>query len=176
MLITILQRTPPWVWVILVVLVGLGLLQSVARTVSLRRIVLLPLAMTAMSLHGTFNIFPPATWSWVMWLGGALVSATWFGSADLPAGVRFDTRRRVFELPGSWQPMALMLAIFLTRYLVAVVLAMAPGLTRDPATAAIVSSIYGALSGVFLGRMVRMLRAARETSPQQPPATNVAWG
>ena len=53
---------------------------------------------------------------------------------------------------------------------------MAPQLTSDPATAAIVSSVYGALSGVFIGRLVRLLRAARESSPPPPPATSVAWG
>ena len=72
--------------------------------------------------------------------------------------------------------MALMMAIFVTRYIVGVTLAMAPQLTSDPATAAIVSSVYGALSGVFIGRLVRLLRAARESSPPPPPATSVAWG
>ena len=108
MMLTILQQTPIWVWAILVVLIGLGLLQSVERTASLRRVVMLPLAMTALSLHGTFNTFAPATWSWVMWVGTALVSATWFAAGDLPAGTRFDPARRVFQLSGSWQPMALM--------------------------------------------------------------------
>ncbi len=176
MLFTILQHTPLWVWGILAILIGLGLLQSVERVASLRRVVMLPLAMTALSLHGTFNAFPPATWSWVMWVGAALVSGIWFASGDLPAGVRFDGRQRVFHLPGSWQPMALMMAIFVTRYIVGVTLAMAPQLTSDPATAAIVSSVYGALSGVFIGRLVRLLRAARESSPPPPPAANVAWG
>ena len=110
------------------------------------------------------------------WIGAALVSATWFASADLPAGVRFDAQRRVLEMPGSWQPMALMMAIFFTRYLVGVVLAMAPALIHDLATAAIVSSIYGALSGVFLGRMARMLRATRAGTPQAPQQASVAWG
>lgn len=176
MMFTILQKTPPWVWGILVLLVGLGLLQTVARTVSLRRLIMLPLAMTALSLHGTFNTFPPATWSWLMWLGAAMVTATWFATADMPAGARFDATRRVFHLPGSWQPLALMMAIFVTRYAVGVVLAMAPALRHDEATAAIVSSLYGALSGVFIGRMVRMLRAARSSETQPDPSPTVAWG
>lgn len=176
MIATILQQTPLWVWAILIALIGLGLMQSVARTVTLRRVLVLPLAMTTLSLHGTFNHFPPATWSWVMWIGAAMVSATWFATGDLPAGARFDAGRQVFELPGSWQPMALMISIFCTRYLVAVVLAMTPSLAGDPATAAIVSSIYGALSGVFIGRLLRMLHAARETSPRPTVAPNAAWG
>ena len=174
LIITILQKTPFWVWGVLALLVGLGLLQSRPRSLGVRRVVLLPLGMTALSLHGTFNTFPPATRSWVMWLGAAAVSATWFATAAMPAGVRFDARRQVLELPGSWQPMALMMAIFFTRYVVAVVLAMAPELTQDTATAAIVSSIYGALSGVFLGRMLRMLRATRDGAAA--PTGNVAWG
>lgn len=45
MVVTILQHTPPWVWAILTMLVGLGPQQSVARTVSPRRRFVLPLAM-----------------------------------------------------------------------------------------------------------------------------------
>jgi len=175
MLLHILQQTPTWVWGIFVVLIGLGLAQSVGRTVKLRRVVVLPVVMTLMSIHGTFSAIPSANWSWVLWLGAAMVTITWFASGELPAGARYDARQRVFHLPGSWAPMALMMAIFLTRYAVGVALAIAPALAQDVATAAIVSSVYGALSGVFVGRMLRLLRATRTTAVAAAAST-VAWG
>ena len=176
MLSNILQQTPIWVWGILAVLIGLGLAQSVDRTVGLRRVVGLPLAMTIMSLHGTFSAIPHANWSWTLWLGASMVTILWFATEDLPAGVRYDAGRRVFHLPGSWMPMALMMAVFFTRYAVAVVLAFAPSLAQDPTTAAMVSSVYGALSGVFVGRMVRILRAARHSGTDAGTAPGIAWG
>ena len=70
----------------------------------------------------------------------------------------------------------MMMAIFFTRYVVGVLLALFPALTRDPAVAAMVASLYGALSGVFIGRMLRLLRQARESAAATPQAPTVAWG
>ena len=176
MLYEILAHTPLWVWCVLLALLWLGLSQSVPRHVRLRRVVLLPVAMTGVSLYGTFASFSPLYWSWVLWAGAALATVTWFASADLPAGVGYNAQTQVFSLPGSWVPLGMMMAIFFTRYVVGVLLALFPALTRDPAVAAMVASLYGALSGVFIGRMLRLLRQARESAPATPQAPTVAWG
>lgn len=175
MFVQVVAHTPLWVWGLLVLLIALGLAQSVARTISLRRVIWLPLAMTALSLHGTLSVFHAAQWSWVLWLGAAVATVAWFASSDLPAGVGFEPSTRTFNLPGSWEPLVLVMGIFLTRYAVAVVLALHPALTQDVASAAIVSSLYGAMSGVFIGRMLRLLRATH-AKPAEPAHASVAWG
>ena len=108
--------------------------------------------------------------------GDCSVSAPAPAPGILVGAVGTDSARiRTFQLPGSWQPMVLMMAIFCTRYVAGVVLALHPELTRDTATAALVASIYGALSGVFIGRMVCMLAAARSQQPA-PANSAVSWG
>ena len=174
-MLEIITQTPTWVWGILVLLLWLGLSQSVDRRATLRRVIVLPIAMTGLSLHGTFSAFHQVPWSWVLWLAAAIATVAWFGTSDLHPGVRFDQAQRTFHLPGSWQPMVLMMAIFCTRYVAGVVLALHPELTRDTATAALVASIYGALSGVFIGRMLRMLAATR-TPSSEPSGNAAAWG
>ena len=175
MLSQIVAHTPTWVWITLLVLLWLGLAQAAPRRVTLRRVIALPLAMTVFAMYGTFSAFGAGSWSWVLWLGAGLVTATWFASSELPHGVRYEPVARVFHLPGSWEPLALMMMIFWTRYSVAVVLATHPELTQDMATAAIVSSVYGAMSGVFFGRMLRLLRVTRADTPP-PDGQTVAWG
>ena len=175
MLLEIIIHTPHWVWAIFVLLLWLGLSQSVDRTVTLRRVIMIPIAMTGLSLHGTFSAFHQVPWSWVLWLAAAVATVAWFGSNDLPAGVRFDPASGLFHLPGSWQPMLLMMAIFWSRYVVGVVLALHPELTQETASAALVASIYGALSGVFIGRMWCLLAAVRTPSPA-PSGNAAAWG
>ncbi len=175
MFVQVVAHTPLWVWGLLMLLIALGLAQSVARTVSLRRIIWLPLVMTALSLNGTLSVFQADQWSWVLWLGAAVATVAWFASSDLPAGVGFEPSTRTFSLPGSWEPLVLMMGIFLTRYAVAVVLALHPAMTQDVASAAIASSLYGAMSGVFIGRMLRLLRATR-ARPAEPAHASVAWG
>ena len=176
MLYEILVHTPRWVWAILLVLLWLGLVQTMPRKAKLRRVILLPLAMTGLSLYGTLSSFGTVPASWVMWAGAALMTFAWVASSSLPAGVRFDAARQTFSLPGSWVPLALMMAIFLTKYAVGVMLAMHPALAHDSAVAAIVASLYGAMSGVFLGRMARLLRLAQAIGPKPVEAKSVAWG
>lgn len=176
MIMQILAGTPLWVWAMLALLVALGLTQSRARSVTLRRVVLLPLAMTSLSMFGTWSAFHASPWSWILWAGAALATLCWFASGDNPAGTRWDGAQRSFHIPGSWEPMALMMAIFCTRYAVGVSLSMHPEWAQEVAVAAIVASIYGALSGVFMGRMLRMILATHASA--RPPAadSSIAWG
>ena len=122
MFVQVVAHTPLWVWGLLALLIALGLAQSVARKVSLRRVIWLPLAMTALSLHGTLSVLQADQWIWVLWLGAAVATMAWFASSDLPAGVGFEPSTSTFSLPGSWEPLVLMMGIFMTRYAVAVVL------------------------------------------------------
>lgn len=176
MLLKIFLGTPNWVWALLALLVWLGLAQSRARSVPLRRVIVLPLAMTGMSMVGTYSTIQAAPLSWVLWLGAAVATAAWFASSELPPGVHFDPMQRRFQLPASWEPMALMMAIFATRYVVAVTLVLHPQWNREVAVTAIVASIYGGLSGVFVGRTLRILRATRETPMPPPAASSMTWG
>ncbi|MCY7306784.1 MAG: hypothetical protein LH632_11665 [Rhodoferax sp.] len=176
MVLQILLGTPTWVWALLALLVWLGLVQSRARSVPLHRVIVLPLAMTGISIYGTYSTIQAVPLCGVLWLGAAVATAAWFASSDLPPDVHFDATQRRFQVPGSWEPMALMMAIFGTRYAVAVTLALHPQWTREVAVTAIVASIYGALSGVFVGRMLRMLRATREAPTPTPAASSVGWG
>ena len=52
MISNIVLHTPVWVWATLVLLLWLGLAQSVSRQVTLRRVIILPLAMTALDTDG----------------------------------------------------------------------------------------------------------------------------
>ena len=72
-----------------------------------------------------------------------------------PAGATYDPATRTFFLRGSWIPMALILGIFLTKYVVGVDVAMNPGLARDGQYTLIVGALYGVFSGIFAGRAAR---------------------
>ena len=176
MILQILAGTPIWVWALLSLLIGLGLAQSRSRSVTLRRVVLTPLAMTGLSMYGTYSAFHASPWSGILWAGAALATIAWFASSDGPAGMRYEATERRFYIRGSWEPLALMMAIFCTRYVVGVALAMHPAWAREVAVAAIVASIYGALSGVFMGRMLRMVLATRETAAPPRTDSSMAWG
>jgi hypothetical protein len=157
----ILRNTPTWVWGLLAGLLVLGATQLRDRTASLARVSLLPVAMTVFSVWGTFTA-----------LGGSplragvagvwLVAAVLLFAATAPGRsiAQYDPAQRIYTLPGSAVPLLLVVGIFLVKYVVGVELAMAPRLVQDTQYALTVAGLYGALTGIFIGRAARLWRLA----------------
>ena len=73
--------------------------------------------------------------------------------------------------------MALILGIFLTKYAVGVSVAMHPELKLQANFSVAVAMLYGAFSGIFAGRALRLIRlvwlALRTATGQTQPAFNL---
>lgn len=160
MLYQILANTPRWVWGLLLALLWLGLSQAVSRTASLKRITLLPLAMTGLSLYGTVTAFGAGPQVLLVWLGAGGLAMTAVLRQALPDATRYDPATQRFTLPGSWLPLSLTMGIFLTKYLVGAVGAMQPVLLHDASFSLCFAALYGAFAGVFLARAGRLWRLA----------------
>lgn len=160
---TILTRTPHWVWGLLAALLGLGLSQARDRIVSIKRMALMPVAMTGLSLWGLASAFggsPRFGYVMLMWMFTFAVIFTATALASPPQGTEYDATSRRFSLRGSWLPLVLIVGIFLTRYWVNVELAMAPMLAHDRQYTLVVGALYGVFSGLFAGRAACLLTLA----------------
>jgi hypothetical protein len=160
MLSQIFANTPGWVWGLLLALLWLGLSQAVTRTASLKRITLLPLTMTGLSLYGTVTAFGAGPQLLLVWLSACALALTLVLQQALPEATRYDPATRRFTLPGSWLPLLLMLGIFMTKYLVGTVSAMQPALAHDAGFSLVFGALYGAFAGIFLARAARLWRLA----------------
>lgn len=160
MFIQIITRTPVWVWAILGLLAWVGLKQTVPRSVSLRRITVLPVVMIGLSLAGMFTAFGAANHALLAWGIAAAVSVAVVMTLNLPQATQYNTWTQHFHIPGSWTPLVLMMGIFITKYAVGVALAMHPDLARDAVFSQSVGALYGGCSGVFTGRALRLWRLA----------------
>jgi hypothetical protein len=168
---SILRRTPIWVWGLLAGLLALGISQLRDRTAGLARVSLLPLAMTIFSVSGMFSAFggsPHLAGAIAAWLIAAAI--TFAVLAPGRAAAQFDPVRRSYRLPGSVVPLLLIVGIFLVKYVVGVELAMAPRLMQDTQYVLIVAALYGAFTGVFLGRASRLWRLALRPAAAGIPA------
>ena len=56
---------------------------------------------------------------------------------------------------GSWAPLMLMIAIFITKYTVGVLSAVRPELVHGVTGSLIVTTLYGLFNGMFIGRLAR---------------------
>ena len=160
MFIQIITRTPIWVWAILVLLVWVGLKQTLPRSVSLRRITVLPLVMVVLSLAGVFSAFGSGINALLAWGAGAAIAAAVVMQRNLPPPTQYNAYTQQFQLPGSWTPLVLMMGIFITKYAVGVTLAMHPELVRDELFSQSVPALYGGFSGVFVARAARLWQLA----------------
>jgi len=154
----IVSHTPVYVWVLLAFLLYRGYLASRDRDVSLQKLSVIPVVMLALSLSGMSANGALGSGVWGVWAVGVLggMALAWrLSSGDIAVDRAAGTIRQ----RGSWLPLALMVAIFFTKYTVAVVSAMHPELPHSLPFAVGVTALYGVFNGVFLGRLARYAAA-----------------
>ena len=158
----IIANTPTWVWALLLALLWLGLSQTRTRQVGRRRVLILPLVMTGLSLSGIGSSFGYSAELCLAWTASAAVVVGLLLARPAPAAGHYDHRTGLLHLPGSWLPLALILCIFAIKYTVGASLAIRPDLAQAVWFSASVSALYGALAGTFIARAVGYWKLSRE--------------
>jgi len=156
MITQILLHTPSWVWLLLGLLLWRGYGMTRPQQVPQSRVAMLPLLFAALSLGGVISTFGAQPGALLCWAGGMALSAYEIQRRGAPAGAVYRAHSRSYELPGSWVPLLLIALIFLVKYGVGVQLALHPQLRQARLLVLAASAVYGALSGVFLGRALRL--------------------
>ena len=160
MLLQVVQHTPVWVWGLFVALVGFGLSQARDRAVSLTRMTILPLVLLALSFSGVISTFAHATVAILAW-GVGVTAAIALGRRFLRVGgARWSPEAGLLHVPGSWLPLAMMVALFLIKYGVGVTLAMNHAMAGDTRFGACCGLAYGSFSGLFAARALGLRRLA----------------
>ena len=161
-MLQILTHTPPWVFGLFVGLLAFGFMQTRNRNVNKFLAYLLPVGMVALSLAGVQSSFglklvPVALWA----VGLALV--TFIGYTFFrDTRVVFDPNRNAFYIPGSWLPLIVIMAIFFTKYVFAVMHALKIDAASSPTFAMALSLAYGCFSGYFSSRAANLAAQARK--------------
>jgi hypothetical protein len=168
MLLEIVLHTPKWVFAVFVLLLWLGARQLLPGRSGLGRLTAVSIGMTGLSLAGVLTAFggaPGALLGWSLAAAAAGLAVLW---APLHSGIRYDPAARSFHLPGSAVPLVLMMGIFFTKYAVGVALALHPALHRQPTFAVGIPMLYGAFSGIFAARALRLWKLALRTAAMAP--------
>jgi alpha-beta hydrolase superfamily lysophospholipase len=166
LLVQVFARTPPWLYILFLALVAIGVSQLAARRVGFKRAMLVPSAMIGLSISGVasgFAALPVALLAW----GLAAAAATVLLLVKAPrVGTEYEVTTGCFAIPGSTLPLVLIIGIFFTKYTVGVMLVYAPQLAHQMSFALPVSALYGIFSGVFVGQATSLWRlAARSAQP-----------
>ena len=161
MLVSIVQHTPPWVWGLLTALLCLGLWQRRTRRVAPVALLGLPLGLLALGLWSMLPGFIAQPITALLWAAAWLSMLTWARHWPAPRGTRWLEAEGRLQLPGSWLPLALIIAIFGLRYASAASQALHPQWSSLLAFQAPLALGFGGLAGVFLGRALSLLALAR---------------
>jgi hypothetical protein len=162
MLIEILSHTPLWVFGLFVFLIVLGLQQSRARIVKTQVIFLLPIGMLILSFVGLISSFGTNPRPILLWTLSLLLLG-YLNFRFFPLrGAKHNKEDNKYHLQGSWTPLALMMAIFLTKYVVGVASALKPDLLITMQFIVLLSILYGIFSGVFIGRALSTWSLSRK--------------
>ena len=163
MLMQVILHTPKWVFAVFVLLVWFGAKQLLANSVSLKRVTLMPVVMGGLSLYGVISAFGDSFGALLGWAIAAAVLMAFVLQRPLPATTRYDAASRQFHVAGSAVPLLLMMGIFVTKYVAGAALAMHPELRQQATFALMVPTLYGAFSGIFAARALRLWKLAVAT-------------
>jgi hypothetical protein len=160
-LLTILQNSPWWVYVLLALLIGFGLQALRSRTVPIWRLMIVPIVFIGWGIASVFAQSKVPTFFIADWLVGAAIGGiiAWIGARRLD--IRIDRARRSVTLPGSARPLIRNILIFTVKYAIGVAMALLPG--YRPELTIFNIGISGAMAGYFLGWLGQfILRYQRE--------------
>lgn len=148
----IVQGIPLWVAPLLFVLVALGLRATRPRTTS-------PLVLYALPLLGLMGVNRAASLPHGDLALGLLLAGCLAGSlVGYARQARWIVGRdaRLVMLRGEWMTMATMLSLFAVNFAAGMTQGAAPGVAASTGFAAAYGLVAGGLSGLFLGRAVRV--------------------
>jgi hypothetical protein len=165
MIVEILEHTPVWVWIVFGALMLLGLQQSRTRDVSIARATILPIVMIVLSLSGVIGAFGSVPLALLAWAAGVGLSLTLVGRAVAVRGAARSTRPGHLMIPGSFIPVMLILAVFITKYSAGVALAINPSLATNTAVAVTLSAVYGLFAGLFWSRAQSLRAVVQNVQP-----------
>ncbi|MCQ8279374.1 hypothetical protein NFI95_13085 [Acetobacteraceae bacterium KSS8] len=157
----VIAHTPVWVWIMLAYLVWQGVRALQDQTVSLRRMVVVPVLFAAWGIEGMLSGHP-GPMQWLCWIAGAVVLAP-LGLLTGPTLHAVDPATGLVHRGGSAGPLIRSLSVFVLKYGSAVAVAMQT--PPSPTTLAVSAAISGATAGYFGGWLLS-LRVRHKVAPR----------
>lgn len=156
----ILSHTPLWVWGILLLLLVLGWRARQDRQLSLNQALILPLVILLLTTKSLFGHFSQPT-VWLVWGAGLAMALLGMALRGPSERVRFNPQNKTLQIAGSWQPMGLMLGVFISKYCFEAMLAMNPQWATQMSFACLVALTYGVFNGLMFRNLLQVFLLRR---------------
>jgi len=152
-----LTHTPWWVYLLLAYLLRMGIKASQTRIVALKKLFIIPIIFSAMSVHTVLDSFQ-LTGLAVGILASNLLLGIMIGWYQVyRLAIQVDRQHGLIQIPGTWSTLIIILIIFATKYYFGYELAMDPQLTEDLGFEFAMLGVSGVCTGLFIGKLISYL-------------------
>jgi hypothetical protein len=149
-----LWNTPWWVYVLLVYLIKIGIRASKKNIVSLKKLLIIPLVFTFMSLHTLIYAFAIDVTTLSVWSISIVVGILLGWIQVFQYDLRVDKSSGLIEIPGTWSTLIIILIIFATKYYFGYELSVDPVIAHNTVFEVSALTISGVCTGLFVGRVL----------------------
>ncbi|MEG3129983.1 DUF6622 family protein [Pantoea cypripedii] len=155
MVISVLEHTPVWVWVLFIYLLSRGVKALKTREVAVSRLLIIPVVFL---LWGIYGVFQETHWTLAalsalvvgLLLGGVIGAL--LGRRNHPIAI--SSQPGMIIRPGSVLPLIFMVAAFIAKYVLTVAVIFQPLLIDSLNFNLLHGGISGLSAGVFWGNML----------------------
>lgn len=156
-----LLQTPWWVYLLFVYLIKVGIGASKTKVVPLKKLVILPIIFTALSIHTMIVSFHFTSMVFIVWFASILVGTLFGYLLVYKHQFRVDKKQYLIELPGTWITLIMILAIFVSKYYFGYAMSADPAVVNNTVFEFTMLSVSGVITGLFIGRMICYLNEFR---------------
>lgn len=163
---TALNNTPLWVYILFAYLLWVGFKNTKTRTVSIKKILIIPAVFLSMSLESLISHFRLSMVSVSIWCIAILIGTMIGRLLVATRHIQVDRTRQQIKLKGDWIMLLVMLMIFFSKYYFGYQLGMDPKLATNTHFELVMLMTSGLCSGIMVGRSLCYFMCYR-TKPTQ---------
>lgn len=149
MITDIFLKAPLWVWPLLAFILISGIKASKNHILSVKKLMLIPLAFFIWALYSIFAHTDMYELS--LLIASLAVGATLGYLLVRNLNVRFDKAKQIAEMPGSWMTLILALSIFALKFSLGAIISVNPTL-KGTLFLLIIEVAAAIIAGIFAGR------------------------
>ena len=154
----IIIHTPLWVWALFIYLLIRGIKARQPATVKLEKLLIVPAIFLVWDLYDLIAFRPPTVGTWTMWLLGLLAGAAIGYQFINPKRIQPGSEPRTLHRPADYTVLPMMMTAFLTKYIFAVLTAIAPASMAQPGLSGFAIVSGGVFAGTFMGKFMHYVR------------------
>lgn len=156
-----LQQTPWWVYLLFFYLLKIGFGATKTCVVSMKKMVILPLIFTALSIHTMIASFRVTATIFLIWFFSIALGSLIGYLLVRHFPYRVDKKKQLIEMPGTWLTLIFILLIFFAKYFFGYEISADPMLLKNTVFEFALLGTSGVVTGLFIGRLICYLNEFR---------------